>query len=51
MANLLWENKIIVCDICKQYEVKSTIEVSKRIWKGVCEHCLLTLQGDKMKKY
>jgi hypothetical protein len=43
MTNLLWENKIIVCDICKEREMKKTILI-KGEFKGVCKECELKEQ-------
>jgi hypothetical protein len=39
MTQLQWEIKTIVCDICKERPYKTVIEVSRGIWKGVCEEC------------
>ena len=39
MPKLLWELKTIVCDICKERPYKKVVEVSKGVWKGVCQDC------------
>ena len=39
MPKLLWEVKTLVCDICRENEVKTTIQVSRGVWKGVCAVC------------
>jgi len=39
MTKLLWENKILVCDICKERPMKKTIQVAIGRWLGVCEEC------------
>jgi hypothetical protein len=39
MTNLFWEYKTIVCDICKERPMKTMIQVSPGVWKGVCEEC------------
>lgn len=39
MTKLLWENKIIVCDICKERPMKKIIQVRIGQWLGVCEKC------------
>jgi hypothetical protein len=38
MNNLLWEIKIIKCDICKERPLKKTIKINGE-WKGVCSEC------------
>jgi hypothetical protein len=38
MAQILWENKTIVCDICKEREMKKTMKI-KGNWLGVCKEC------------
>jgi hypothetical protein len=38
MTKLLWEIKVIVCDICKERSLKKTIRINGK-WKGVCEEC------------
>jgi len=38
MTSLLWENKVLVCDICKKNEMKKTIRI-KGEWLGICENC------------
>ena len=39
MTNLLWANKTIICDLCKQGEVTKTIELTRGHWVGVCSNC------------
>lgn len=39
MAQLLWEVKVLVCDICKERPFKKTVEVSRGVWRGVCIEC------------
>jgi len=40
MTNLFkMENRIIVCDICKERPFKEVVEVNKGVWQGVCEKC------------
>lgn len=39
MANLFWEVKTLVCDICKERPLKKTIELTKGRWVGVCSEC------------
>jgi len=38
MAQILWENKVIVCDICKERPLKKTIKIQGE-WKGICNEC------------
>ncbi len=38
MAQILWENKVIVCDLCKKNEMRKTILI-KGEFKGVCREC------------
>ena len=38
MNNLLWEVKIILCDICKERPMKKTIKI-KGEYKAVCSEC------------
>lgn len=33
------ENRVIVCDICRERPYKEVVEVSRGVWKGVCEEC------------
>jgi hypothetical protein len=36
---LLWENKVITCDICRERPLKKTIELTRGRWVGVCQEC------------
>lgn len=38
MAQILWENKVIVCDICKERPLKKVIQI-KGEFRGVCREC------------
>lgn len=36
---ILQENKVILCDICKERPYKTTIELTRGNWVGVCNEC------------
>lgn len=38
MAQILWENKVIVCDICRERPLKKVIQIRGE-FKGVCVEC------------
>jgi len=38
MAQLLWEVKILLCDICKERPLTETIKINGE-YKGVCSEC------------
>jgi len=38
MPKLLWELKVIVCDICKERPFKKVVRINGE-FKGVCEEC------------
>ena len=38
MGKLIWENKVIMCDICRERPMKSVVKI-KGVWKGVCCEC------------
>jgi hypothetical protein len=44
MPKLLWEVKTLVCDICKENEMRTTIKIKDK-WLGVCETCLSKEKG------
>jgi len=39
MPHLLWDNMVLVCDICKERPLKKVVEVSRGRWVGVCSEC------------
>jgi hypothetical protein len=39
MAKIYEENKILLCDICKERPFKETIQISRGVWRGVCIEC------------
>ena len=39
MPKLLWENKVLICDICKERPIKKTIELKRGHWVGICSEC------------
>jgi len=47
MSKLLWEVKTLICDICKERPMITTIEVSRGNWKGVCAECNISKKKDK----
>jgi hypothetical protein len=47
MNNLLWENKILLCDICQERPMIKNIEISRGEWRGVCVEC--KPQGEGLK--
>ena len=47
MAKLLWELKIILCDICKERPIKKVIQIGRE-FKGVCIEC--EIKKDKENK-
>lgn len=47
MANVFWETKTVVCDICKERPMKKTVEINRGEYKGVCDECDPTKE-DKM---
>ncbi len=47
MPQLLWENKVLMCDICKERPIIKTAEVSRGVWKGICRECEPRKEVDK----
>ena len=47
MTKFLWENKVIVCDICRERPYKKVVEVNKGIWQGICAICEARIRGAK----
>jgi len=46
MAQTIWENKVIVCDICRKNEMKQIININNE-WLGVCNECKTKKESEK----